>query len=96
MERLLAPHEAAIAAAGVRVVLCCDVEGDLDDAVLAQALIHLQARTPLLTGKIIQGLGKQLMVLIADSAPGLVLGHGADFDEEISTPLVWDRGRCCG
>jgi phenolphthiocerol/phthiocerol/phthiodiolone dimycocerosyl transferase len=33
-ERLLAPHEAAIATAGVRLVLYCDVEGELDEAVL--------------------------------------------------------------
>ncbi|MER7056516.1 condensation protein [Streptomyces sp. NPDC000351] len=92
MERLLAPHEAAIAAAGVRVVLSCDVEGDLDDAVLAQALTHLQDRTPLLTGKIAQGPGKQPMVLIADAAPGPVLGQSTDFDEEINTPLAWDQG----
>ncbi|GAA4019118.1 hypothetical protein GCM10022384_70730 [Streptomyces marokkonensis] len=92
MERLLAPHEAAIAAAGVRVVLSCDVEGDLDEAVLAQALTHLQARTPLLTGKITQGPGKQPLALIADAAPGPVLGHGTDFDEEINTPLAWDQG----
>lgn len=92
MERLLAPHEAAITAAGVRLVLSCDVEGDLDDAVLAQALAHLQARTPLLTGKITQAPGKQPLVLIADTAEGPVLGHSADFDEEINAPLAWDRG----
>lgn len=94
MERLLAPHEAAIAAAGVRVVLSCDVEGDLDDAVLAQALTHLQARTPLLTGKITEGPGRQPLVLIADTdpGPGTDLGHGADFDEEINAPLAWDQG----
>lgn len=92
MERLLAPHEAAIAAAGVRVVLSCDVEGDLDDAVLEQALTHLRACTPLLAGKITQGPGGQPLVRIEDSAPGPVLGHGADFDEEINTPLAWDQG----
>lgn len=92
MERLLAPHEAAIAAAGVRVVLSCDVEGDLDDAVLAQSLTHLRARTPLLAGKIVQGPGEQPLVLVADEDRGPVLEHSADFDEEISTPLVWSQG----
>lgn len=92
MERLLAPHEAAIAAAGVRVVLSCDVEGDLDDAVLARALTHLRARTPLLAGKIVQGAGEQPRVLITDTDTGPGLGHGADFDDEINTPLVWSRG----
>ncbi|MGC5397668.1 phthiocerol/phthiodiolone dimycocerosyl transferase family protein [Streptomyces sp. DT20] len=92
MERSLAPHEAAITAAGVRLVLSCDVAGDLDDAVLAQALTHLQASTPLLTGKITQGPGNQPLVVIPDADAGPVLGHGADFDEEINAPLAWDQG----
>ncbi|MFF3175017.1 hypothetical protein ACFVQ0_20620 [Streptomyces sp. NPDC057900] len=90
MERSLAPHEAAITAADVRLVLSCDVTGDLDDAVLAQALTHLQTSTPLLTGKITQGPGNQPLVLIADAAAGPVLGRGTDFDEEINAPLTWE------
>ncbi|WP_436737532.1 phthiocerol/phthiodiolone dimycocerosyl transferase family protein [Streptomyces sp. BBFR102] len=92
MERLLAPHEAAIAAAGVRVVLSCEVEGELDEAVLAQALTHLRDRTPLLAGKITQGPGGQPLVQVRDADPGPVLGHGSDVDEEINAPLAWDRG----
>ncbi|MCX4966881.1 condensation protein [Streptomyces sp. NBC_00654] len=92
MERFLAPHEAAIDAAGVRVILSCDVEGDLDDATLGRALDHLWACSPLLAGKISQGREGRPLVRIEDTAPGLVLGHGEDFDEEINTPLAWDRG----
>ncbi|MFF9526943.1 condensation protein [Streptomyces achromogenes] len=92
MERVLAPHEAAIAAAGVRVVLSCDVEGDLDDAVLAQALTHLQECTPLLTGKFTQDPGEPPRVRIADETPAQVLCHGADFVKEINTPLDWGQG----
>lgn len=92
MERFLAPHEAAIAAAGVRVVLFCDVEGDLDDAILGHALDHLRACSPLLAGRITQGPGGKPLVRIEDAAPGPVLNGGHDFEEEINTSLAWDRG----
>lgn len=44
--RLLAPHEAAITAAGVRLVLHCDVVGELDETVLAEAVVRLRSCYP--------------------------------------------------
>ncbi|MFB7915538.1 condensation protein [Streptomyces sp. NPDC056061] len=93
MERLLAPHEAAIAAAGVRVVLYSEVEGELDEAVLAQALIRLRACYPLTAGRITAPEGEEgPLIRVDDAAAGPVISHGVDFDEEINTPLAWDRG----
>ncbi|MFD7431477.1 condensation protein [Streptomyces sp. NPDC059818] len=93
MERLLAPHEAAITAAGVRLVLHCDVMGELDEVVLEQALARLRSCYPLLSGRIttdVAGAGQ--LVRIEDSVPGPALGHGADLGEEISVPLDWEQG----
>jgi phenolphthiocerol/phthiocerol/phthiodiolone dimycocerosyl transferase len=91
LERFLAPHEAAIAAAGVRVVLCGDVDGELDEAALARALAALRGCYPLLAGRIISRDGRSL-VEIGDRPAELVLHRGADFDEEINAPLTWERG----
>ncbi|QKW54961.1 condensation protein [Streptomyces buecherae] len=93
MERLLGPHEAAIAAAGVRVVLCSDVNGEVDEAVLAAALSHLRARHPLLAGSIVaqDGDARWLVRMDAD-AQGPALGQGVDLVEEINAPLTWSRG----
>ncbi|WP_344494636.1 phthiocerol/phthiodiolone dimycocerosyl transferase family protein [Streptomyces enissocaesilis] len=90
-ERLLAPHEAAIAAAGVRVVLHCDVEGDVDETVLAQALDRLQECYPLLGGRIVTEAGNGPLVRIDATAPKPELNRGTDFDGEVSAPLAWDR-----
>ncbi|MDV9186863.1 condensation protein [Streptomyces sp. SR27] len=93
VERFLAPHEAAIAAAGVRLVLHSEVVGELDEEVLSRALARLVACYPLLAGTITAGdeQGRQL-VRTGQSGPGPVLGHGADLNEEINAPLTWERG----
>src|ERR1700722_9730121 len=91
-ERLLAPHEAAIATAGVRLVLYCDVEGELDEAVLAQALVRLRECYPLLGGRITAQAEGELLVRIDTAAAGPFLSRGTDFDDERSAPLSWDQG----
>ncbi|WP_405987278.1 phthiocerol/phthiodiolone dimycocerosyl transferase family protein [Streptomyces sp. NBC_00872] len=92
-ERLLAPHEAAIAAAGVRVVLHSVVEGELDEGILTQALVHLRACYPLIAGKIVTGEGEgRPLVRVEEAAAGPTLHHGVDLGKEINAPLAWDRG----
>ncbi|MFJ8763148.1 condensation protein [Streptomyces cyaneofuscatus] len=90
-ERLLAPHEAAIHTAGVRVVLQSTVEGALDEEVLAQALAHLYAGCPLLGARIVPDRDGRAVVRTGEVGRGPVLGHGADFDEEINTPQLWEE-----
>ncbi|WDG32557.1 condensation protein [Streptomyces sp. CA-278952] len=90
-KRLLAPHEAAIAAAGVRVVLHSDIKGDVDETVLTQALDRLHECYPLLGGRIVTEADNGLMVRIDATTTGPELTRGTHFDEEISTPLAWDR-----
>ncbi|MER5556857.1 condensation protein [Streptomyces sp. NPDC002793] len=89
-ERLLAPHEAAIAAAGVQVVLHCDIEGEPDEALLAQALVRLRECYPLLGGRILTPTGSGPLVRIDSTASGPGLSRGSDFDEVVSTPPAWD------
>ncbi|WP_199783866.1 condensation protein [Streptomyces sp. ATexAB-D23] len=91
MERPLAPHEAAIAAAGVQLVLHCDVEGEADEVLLAQALYRLRECYPLLDGRILSQDGSAPFVRIDTTASGAGLGRASDFDEEVSTPPAWDR-----
>ncbi|MET9535055.1 condensation protein [Streptomyces sp. NPDC006649] len=91
-ERQLAPHEAAITAAGVRLVLHCDIVGELDEAVLAHALARLRSCYPLITGRITTDRAEAgPLARIGETATGPFLGHGADFDEEISAPLNWEQ-----
>ncbi|MEU1218119.1 phthiocerol/phthiodiolone dimycocerosyl transferase family protein [Streptomyces microflavus] len=92
MERLLAPHEAAIAAAGVRLVLRSEVVGVLDDEVLSQALAHLMGCYPLLSGAITRDGQGRHRVRTDPSAPGPVLGRGTDPSREINASLAWERG----
>ncbi|MFJ2558888.1 MULTISPECIES: condensation protein [unclassified Streptomyces] len=93
MERPLAPHEAAIAAAGVRLVLHAVVEGEVDEAILARALTHLRACCPLIAGRITtRGVRGRALVRVEDAAAAPVLSHGTDFDTEINTPLTWEQG----
>jgi len=95
VERFLAPHEAAIAAAGVRLVLHSEVVGELDEEVLSRALAHLVSCHPLLAGTITarDGQGRQ-RVRTGSYRPGAgpVLGRGVDFDEEINATLSWEEG----
>ncbi|MFE7190352.1 condensation protein [Kitasatospora sp. NPDC057541] len=93
MERPLAPHEAAIAAAGVRLVLHCEVIGELDEGVLSRALARLVACYPLLAGAITapDEQGRRL-VRTHPAGPGPVLGCGVDLQEEINAPLTWEQG----
>lgn len=96
-ERQLAPHEAAITAAGVRLVLHCDIVGELDEAVLALALARLRSCYPLITGRITTDRAEAgPLARIGETATGPFLGHGADFDEEISAPSTGNRIRCSG
>ncbi|MCX4679364.1 hypothetical protein OG413_29435 [Streptomyces sp. NBC_01433] len=95
VERLLAPHEAAVAEAGVRVVLHSEVEGDLDEEILAEALARLRFCYPLLAGGIIRRAEGEQVVRIDETAPGPLLNNGVDLDQEINTPLPGTRARCC-
>jgi NRPS condensation-like uncharacterized protein len=91
MQRLLAPHEAAILAGDVRVVLCSDLEGDPDELTLRNALAHLVTCYPLLTGRFSTQDGRPLIQV--DDQPGeAALGHGASLEEEINAPLTWAQG----
>ncbi|MFJ3197138.1 condensation protein [Streptomyces griseoviridis] len=93
MERSLAPHEAAIASAGVRLVLHSELEGGLDDAVLARALVQLRKSYPLTAGSITHRTGEtRPHVQVEEPAAGPALGHSSDFDDEISAPLDWEKG----
>ncbi|WP_326681965.1 phthiocerol/phthiodiolone dimycocerosyl transferase family protein [Streptomyces sp. NBC_01237] len=92
VERLLAPHEAAIAEGGVRLVLHSDVEGDLDEEILTEALARLRSSYPLLAGSIVRGADGEQVVRIDETAPGPLLNNGVDLDQEISAPLAWDKG----
>ncbi|WP_052852647.1 phthiocerol/phthiodiolone dimycocerosyl transferase family protein [Streptomyces avicenniae] len=92
-ERPLAPHEAAIAAAGVRLVLHSVVEGELDETVLAEALPHLRVSCPLIAGRITGAAPHgRPTVRIEEGTATPVLHRGVDFHEEINAPLDWDAG----
>nr|WP_202511442.1 condensation protein [Streptomyces sp. SID3343] len=88
----MAPHEAAIAAAGVRLVLHSEVVGELDDELLARALAHLGVAHPLLIGTITTDERGRRRVRTGSSGPELVLGRGTDLNEEINAPLTWEQG----
>jgi phenolphthiocerol/phthiocerol/phthiodiolone dimycocerosyl transferase len=92
MERHLAPHEAAVLAGDVRLVLYVDVEGELDEEILEKALAHLQACYPLLAGRFTAE-GNRWLVETDDtgSAP-ILLGRGNDLEEEINAASTWTQG----
>ncbi|HEX3784940.1 MAG TPA: condensation protein [Pseudonocardiaceae bacterium] len=91
MERFLAPHEAAVLAGDVRVALCSEVDGDLDDQTLAAALTHLQSCYPLLTGRFSTKDGRPRIV-VNDGSAQVVLGHGTSFEEEVNAAPTWTPG----
>jgi hypothetical protein len=92
MERLLAPHEAAIQAGDVRLVLCAETDGDPDEPALTEALTHLVSCYPLLTGRFVTRDGRPA-IRIDDEQPGdVVLGRGTSLDEEINAPHTWSSG----
>jgi hypothetical protein len=76
----------------VRVVLCSDVNGELDEQTLADALAHLQACYPLLAGRFITKDGRPLVRVDDGRYAGLALGCGTDLDEEINASLTWAQG----
>ncbi|WP_328315596.1 phthiocerol/phthiodiolone dimycocerosyl transferase family protein [Streptomyces sp. NBC_00388] len=91
--RLLAPHEAAITAAGVRLVLHCDVVGELDETVLAEAVVRLRSCYPLIAGRIATDDAERgPAVRIEEGAIAPAVGRGEDFGEEVAAPLHWDQG----
>jgi phenolphthiocerol/phthiocerol/phthiodiolone dimycocerosyl transferase len=92
MKRFLAPHEAAVLAGDVRVVLCSDVDGELDEKTLSRALVHLQTCYPLLAGRFTTTDDRPL-VQVDDAGPmRLALGSGTRLEEEINTSLSWTDG----
>ena len=92
MKRYLAPHEAAVLAGDVRLVLRVDIEGELDEELLESALAHLHACYPLLAGRFTAE-GNHWLVEIDDtgSAP-LLLDHGNDLEKEVNAASTWTQG----
>ncbi|MFE3741459.1 condensation protein [Streptomyces sp. NPDC059134] len=93
-ERPLAPHEAAVAASGVRLVLHSLVEGEPDGTLLARALAQLRVSCPLIAGRITtDGVRDgRPVVRVEESAAAPVLRRGTGFDEEINAPHTWEEG----
>jgi len=91
MERFLAPHEAAVLTGDVRLVLCSEVDGDVDDQILTVALTHLQTCYPLLAARFSTKDGRPRIV-VDDRPSQVVLGHGTSFEEEINAALTWTPG----
>jgi hypothetical protein len=91
MERFLAPHEAAVMAGGVRVVLCSEVTGELDEGTLTDALAQLVICYPLLASRCPTKDGRPLVQVDTQLAEP-VLSHGSHFGDEINTPLTWAQG----
>lgn len=92
VERYLAPHEAAISAADVRVVLCSELVGVLDEQALADALTHLADCYPLTLGHITGIDGRPLVRLATESTPGPTLNLGTDLRQEINAHHTWTTG----
>lgn len=82
---LLAPHEAAILAGDVRLVLCADLDGEPDEQVLTEALAHLVECYPLLAGRFVTR-GDRPVVQVDDDRPAAVVVCAATSSTRSSTP----------
>ncbi|AHH98820.1 hypothetical protein GCM10010174_66710 [Kutzneria viridogrisea] len=91
MERFLAPHEAAVLAGDVRVVLCSEVDGDLNEQTVVAALTHLQTCYPLLAGTFSTKDGRP-QIVVNDRPAHVALDHGTSYEEEINAALTWTPG----
>lgn len=92
LQRLLAPHEAAILAGDVRLVLCSEVTGRLDEATLTETITHLVSCYPLLAARFTTSDGQPAVTIDEDRSTTVALEHGTGLDEEFNAPLTWPEG----
>ncbi|MGC0417253.1 phthiocerol/phthiodiolone dimycocerosyl transferase family protein [Embleya sp. AB8] len=96
-ERILDPHERAVLANGARLLVCCEVRGELDRTVLTATIRVLARIHPVLAGRFV-AVGDDYLVRTGSSdgdgvptAP-LRLAFAEDLDAEASFTPDWTTG----